>query len=825
MDLIDSRKRKRQVPPHLRRRALVSCDRCKQRRVRCVRSPVSDENEPSNCRSCIESGVKCESTLPRKHRIYGSIENLSARYRALDAIVKGLCPNRDTDNIQTLFSIAETNSIDILQAIRQSPIEDALHQPLTTSKSLPGGQSTSSPSASSTNADTANPFESNPTKVQDEKLVPTPHGASHYIGPSSSFGFVVTIRNMVAERNESSKVIDPNDGRASLRADFAGLSTSKALEPHIVNSEDGENGAEESSHMEMSQINHSTNHKRQGILFHPPGDSPLKKKDAIAAFLPARDLADALLEAYFDRVHPNYMVFHRGTFQICYESVWADQNRSVNSVEPGLLCSMFMIFVLGAQILAHYDEQKSAQLQQRYLDLVKARMYQLLHTTSLLNVQALLLLQLHQHNAMERNTSWMLLGCASRMAVALGMHREGAIGGFDSIEREVRRRVWWTLYLFEQNLCTILGRPSAIDDSEVSITLPNENMLDGGDCVPPSYIDYTVRLSKLSTDIKQRMYTTPISEIQLGELPSAAMANHLVQRLESWHRSLPLYLRVECLSRIPKQRRAVLLLHIQYHHAQCLVTRPFILHKARTQLARQLGKKNQPPDLKSNELDLSHACGTFAREIASLLQQLAVGGMFEGIAWIDAYYLYHSILVLSLDFLARPVGQQDTQEDIRRKQAVRDVIDAVRSIKLCPTFSILTQVSLQLAKIVGIFDEAVPDYERVAETNGNRYIPQHQQTTTTPNIKPSGDVEDVINQWFQNDIIDLPWDFFTDGVYEGLNNSRHPEIPMTDAMSGYVPPMISMGSGSVYGWAPIEESYAQSTAGSCEFSPTSDLER
>lgn len=43
-----------------------------------------------SCSNCLSSGIKCQSTLPRKQRVYGSVESLSLRYRALEALVQGL---------------------------------------------------------------------------------------------------------------------------------------------------------------------------------------------------------------------------------------------------------------------------------------------------------------------------------------------------------------------------------------------------------------------------------------------------------------------------------------------------------------------------------------------------------------------------------------------------------------------------------------------------------------------------------------------------------------------------------------------------------------
>lgn len=806
MDVDDSRKKKRRIPPNLRRRALVSCDRCKQRRVRCIRPVDAHEDEP--CQSCVESGVKCESKLPRKQRIYGSVENLSYRYRVLDGIVKGLYPDRDTSNIEILTSIAKANNIPLPHPADENPDEHVLFRPSASDERL-RAESTASPSVTPT---APNPFVTQGTKLVEEKLIPAPHGAGHYIGPSSSFSFVVTVRNLVAEYNAASKPLEPNDEQVSLRADFVRLPASKALEPHA-------NGGE-------GQASNFETPKRQS---RPNQSNALASKskidEAIGSYLPAREVADALIEAYFDRVHPNYMIFHRGSFQLRYESVWADKSKPIQEFEQALICSIFMMFVFGAQALEHHDEEKSAQLQRRYLDLVQARTYQLIHTTSLLNVQAILLLQLHQHNASERNTSWMLLGCASRMALSLGMHREGATGGFDSIERELRRRVWWTLYMFEQNLCTILGRPSAIDESEITIMLPNESLLDGGDCLPPEYMDYSLRLTKLSAEVKRKIYATPNSNLHQCEAPDVSIAENLLRKLDSWHQALPPYLRLECLPLIPKQRRAVLLLHVQYRHAQCLITRPFILRKAKSLTSRQSEKEDSVSRLDPKILELSHTCGTSAQNVAILLQQLATGDMFEGVAWLDAYYLYHCILILSLDFLARPASQKDTAEDKARKAAVRQVLHAVRNNKLCPTFTILTQVALQLARIVGIFDEPGSG-SKPANEPANRFIPPPAMPPTT-DIRQMHHVEGVINHWFQSDRNpSLPWEYFGNDSYSAVHHFYQHDIPISTTLSGYGVADTeseirnSMGPASIYpGWVPITESYPPSTGPAGEYRP------
>lgn len=778
---------KARIPDHLRRRALVSCDRCKKRRIRCMRSTGADANEP--CQSCLEVGVSCESTLPRKTRIYGSVETLSLRYRVLDALIKGLYPYKDTNNIDTLYAIAEAHDITLPTFNDQTVAEEVFNQPLVKTENSPpqSGTSVRSPSIASKESD---PHASNDTPVVEEKLVPLPHGPSHYIGPSSSFGFVLTVRNMVAEFNAALRNIQPDDERSKLSSDFAGSNWSKALEP-IVKDESDESSEE---HISVAGESVSSSGRTPVRGFSKPplfagstsGSTLISRsrKATLLSLLPSKDATDTFVNAYFEQVHPNYLLFNRLTFQTRYESMFAQPTLLMRDVEPGWICCIFMILVFGAQALEDRDKKQSVQIQRHYLDLVQARLHQLISATTLVNVQALLLLQLYQHNCTERNSAFMLLGCASRMAMALGMHREGTSGGFDDMEREVRKRVWWTAYMFEQTQCAILGRPCAIDDTEVNVTFANEAILDGGESVPPGYIEYSVRLSKLLSDIRRKIYASPHGPGQ-GDYPKVSIAIQFLLDLDSWMHSLPPPLRLECLSLHPKHRRAVILLHIQFHHTQALVSRPFILHKVSVQLARKLGKHVRSQDLEKEEMTLSHACGIYSKKATILLHQLMTDGIFDGIAWLDAYYIYHSVFILSLDFLARPWDDQETPEDASRKKAVRDVVEALANMRLCPTFSILTQVSIQLAKIVGIFDtQPPPNHERPEEYR--QFMAQQQQAAAIPyeynSQGPQPGVENVVNSWFQKESVDMPWDlkdFFGVDGYVGPSDTHYSDLPLT----------------------------------------------
>jgi proline utilization trans-activator len=820
----------------------VSCDRCKKRRIRCSRSSGTDAQEA--CQSCLEAGVNCESTLPRKTRIYGSVETLSVRYRVLDALIKGLYPHKDTNNLETLYAIAEAHDIALPTFDEQTVAEEVFSQPPKPSGSSPQQStgSVGSPSTTAKEAESSTPGSSSERKssvVVEEKLVPMPQGPSHYIGPSSSFGFVLTVRNMVAEFNAALKGVQSDDERSKISSDFAASNWSKALEPIVK--EESDESSEDNTDGRLGDPMHPgripLRRPRAPSLFPGSVDSTALnnrlKKTTVLSLLPNKEVTDTFIEAYFENVHPNYLLFHRPTFQQRYEAMWLQPHILMRDIETGWICTIFMMLVFGAQALEDRDAQQSAQIQRHYLNLVQTRMHQLISATTLIDVQALLLLQLYQHNCTERNSAFMLLGCASRMAMALGMHREGTSGGFDDMEREVRKRVWWTAYMFEQTQCAILGRPCAIDDTEVNVTFPDEVTLDGGISVPPGYIEYSVRLAKLLSEVRRKIYASPSCPTQQGESPNLGVAVQFLLDLDSWHNGLPHSLRLEYPSHLPKYRRAVMLLHIQFYHTQSLVTRPFILRKVGVQLARKLGRHVRSQDLDKEELTLSHACGTFSRKATHLLQELIINGMFDGVAWTDAYYIYHSVFILAFDFLARPWDETDTPEDVARKKAVREIMTSLQPIKLCPTFNVLTQVALQLAKIVGIFDVRSEAHEKSDEF---RQYMEQQQSMFTFDYGPAvaAPVGNVVNTWFQKEPGDLPWDlkefFGVDGYVAGGasqefaampgmtlsgNYSNHlPSVGDEEDLSVPVPPHTAYSH-----WGAIDTSFVQQRSGSIHKGP------
>jgi len=77
--------------------------------------------------------------------------------------------------------------------------------------------------------------------------------------------------------------------------------------------------------------------------------------------------------------------------------------------------------------------------------------------------------------------------------------------------------------------------------------------------------------------------------------------------------------------------------------------------------------------------------------------------LLEGIAWVDFSYGFHAVLVLCLDFLARPKEATIiTAMDRDHRATVALIIQTAKRYWLASTYQILERLVIQFAEIVGI---------------------------------------------------------------------------------------------------------------------------
>lgn len=162
-------------------------------------------------------------------------------------------------------------------------------------------------------------------------------------------------------------------------------------------------------------------------------------------------LANFLIDAYFFHFHTTYPILHEATFRAQFSEVIP---RPPDEAWSLLLRTVYVLgaWCIGCRITTGDPNQSSD-----CLDLFQN--IDLLRSGSLAMVQALTLLGCYLHKQNKPNTAAIYLGAAAKMGVSLGLHREFPDWNISILDQQIRRRVWWCLFVFDSGESMALGRP------------------------------------------------------------------------------------------------------------------------------------------------------------------------------------------------------------------------------------------------------------------------------------------------------------------------------------------------------------------------------
>jgi hypothetical protein len=338
------------------------------------------------------------------------------------------------------------------------------------------------------------------------------------------------------------------------------------------------------------------------------------------------------------------------------------------------------------------------------------------------------------------------------------MHRDIPNEEFDPIERNVRRQTWWSIYIFEKVLGNILGRPTVIDDKEMSLRIANTAVL-GQKTMSEEFMTYSHKIIKLSFRIRQKVYFDPITAEE--RTPTIDFAESLLRECDQYFGSIPPAMSIRFPLDYGESRATVLLHHIFYYYMRCIVSREFHIQKVGRDVSHLENKTPDTSEDWTRILALSEDCVESAH---NSIQCTVAGAHLDmiGYSWLNLFFVFHSILIVCADFLARPRDQHDSHKDTERKAMVNLMLKQIQELKLAPTYTILHQITLQFASLTGVSEEPNLPRGSAGPTNEDFAEPQSAwrgdgTSRALAEISESGE------DWFSSATTTLGLDFFDFG--------------------------------------------------------------
>lgn len=780
---IRTRKR-RLVPPDKRKKASFSCDRCKIRKIACHRASSSE-----HCFACQKAGVVCDTTIRRKKKIRGPIENIGLHYKCLLVLVKNLFPNVDANNIDALIDVGERQGFSMPSRYGGQDGDDVKDLSLLISTGK-------APNSSYSRASSCE--ETDSLKQEEREGVSVERSSSTSSAPTSLYQDskprAQSKQNDLCHFFKSLGALAPEQDYIII--DLAGNS-------HCV----GQMGAPGMLDTYLRTIegfpnmDHLTYSKFQSIVCgeiiisssHEPTHSKnltLLYQNNFPYFSQiGYQQAQNFVNVFFRCIHPRILCFNEATFRDTHERFWA---ASANNTQDRFLtnsgiCCIYMVWLLGSlygSANADPEQAKSdAIMAEKYLDIIKLCLSDMVLMPTLDGVRCLMLMAVYMDNNKRRESCYVLLELASRQAVSLGLNRASLLLCVSDKGRiEEMRRVWWTLFMLEVSMSTQMGRLSCFEMSDIDVEYPS--CLDVCEDVNFNKEYFmTMDLTKMLYDVLEYRLLIHHSEDMMTEANldrAVQIGNKLTSRFNEADPTI-----LDVFSHFTDSKMHV---HLRYHYYRIVLTLPYLMKVARAGQSISSGQLSTLVD----------QCLWSCVGIAELAFMAHCNGSLNGTVNIDIFYLYHAVMGLVIGYCMG--GNAELSFIIEREVGTQTIESAIEKIRVLQ-LSTSGACKGTLSKISKYIDAFTYGFEQLRSQLSQRQLELVGQMEE-PGLNPVGvpppmgapDVQEFISA-ARNKVseVDLPCDprFLLDDLLAlqlrntyGTFNFSHTECPpMYDDMT------------------------------------------
>ena len=431
---------------------------------------------------------------------------------------------------------------------------------------------------------------------------------------------------------------------------------------------------------------------------------------AIAESLTATQ-EDYFLSLFWQSYHCIVQIIDEIEFREHYKSLWATPGKSR---KPSALVDIVLALCMqyGVAFIPRHNTGKGHRADVDRSDATiagrwfyrrsQALLSPELESPSIMTLQCHLFAVYYLCNASFQNMAHSTLALAVRTAHMLGLHLEPA-EDMPRKDRELRKRLWWTVYAVESKTCMKLGRPWSAQISQVTCNLPADdhelallsgsNFASAGDQV--TWLTYTLQNTKLILAAR-KVYVAFYDKCAdvLGASNQASLYSNTgnledcaqflqsgMRSLQTWLQDLPCNLKTSrkgsgepfSVDRSPVEvelfaplwlQRQRLLLELLYHNLAMNLYRPFISFSTAT--------RSSLPFSESNAI----MCVNHAIAIADIMHQiLADTDILRG--WHEAFqWQWNATLSMIGYILTYPM----TPSTPSARQAIDKAIDVFETL-------------------------------------------------------------------------------------------------------------------------------------------------
>eukprot|EP00918_Siedleckia_nematoides_P055437 GHVU01120931.1.p1 GENE.GHVU01120931.1~~GHVU01120931.1.p1 ORF type:complete len:659 (-),score=33.39 GHVU01120931.1:414-2390(-) len=412
----------------------------------------------------------------------------------------------------------------------------------------------------------------------------------------------------------------------------------------------------------------------------PPGLDAKRIDMKPVPYLPPRAYCDYYVARFFEDVHCTYWLFPIEDFTARLDEMYKTNKATSNSY----LCGIYAISALGAASSSGkvWDKMISGKPKGAadtkspldYLALARGLVPLAMQEESDMNaIRALAVLSMALQSSGFKLAAWLQLGVCVQIAHSLGVSNDQLASCTNPVDREMNRRIWWSLYVMDHNLGSFGGSSFLID--EMHIPMPSDVLVGPSPNSPLGCFQQHISLCLIKREIIDSIYPRhkPVSRTVTSSTIST-----FISYLQKWLSDLPAHLSISSAksSSQSNHRRAIYLLHLDYQACLILLTRTFLLYLVR----HHPGLTSPTPGNKKCACicSLGDKCTAAAQDSLKILKAMSEEGILSSLTVHDSGWILKVVIISLLSF--RRTKNQQFRSDI---ETCKGILAGMEHIGFC----------------------------------------------------------------------------------------------------------------------------------------------
>ncbi|KAH6887525.1 fungal-specific transcription factor domain-containing protein [Thelonectria olida] len=291
---------------------------------------------------------------------------------------------------------------------------------------------------------------------------------------------------------------------------------------------------------------------------------------------PNRHIAESMIDSYFRLYHVSYPIIHEPTFRAQYSEVIPRPNET---------CWTVLAYVVAAIGVWASSTSSAETLDMALFQQASSILsFDFLEVGNLPLVQALTLASNYQQKRDKPNSGYNYLGLAVRMAMGLGLHKEFQGWNISPLNMEIRRRVWWSLCVFDVGATITFSRPDVWPYKGVEVSFPlnvNDKDLTAASTSYPPESNQITPYTAVTTQARFHIATHECYDRIISKpFPSAGELLKIDSGLiETWQAEMPVYFR-EQTPVPPRYAFCQAVMSWRVRNLRIILYRPFVIRRA-----------------------------------------------------------------------------------------------------------------------------------------------------------------------------------------------------------------------------------------------------